>query len=241
MSNIKIKRSRKLIIQTRDISILKFLDRVGYANIKQTDIATGGNGDEKSHASILRRLYLLRRFGYLKAFSTHQGAYYALDKVYQGENAPIRGVKLDQLDHHDFLIELFLLVQNEHVLSERECITEFKVVGKKGKVPDMVINNWIIEFERTNKSVAGTKAVIDYWTSVQSKKLCVIYESEQIKNRYTALLNPRVKLLAREQYRDILSILGVEEQYVNVGDSGEQKFVISSNDEYIESIRNKYL
>lgn len=60
----------------------------------------------------------------------------------------------------------------------------------------MVINDWIIEYERTNKSTTDSKAVVDYWTGEQGKHLCVIFETEEIKNRYNVLLNPRVKLLA---------------------------------------------
>ena len=101
------KKSEKLLIQERDISVFGFLDRIGYANLEQITAWLGLSG-EKSQAAVLRRLYLLRRFGYLKVFSTQNGNYYALDKLAQGENALIKAIKLEQLPHHNFLTELFL-------------------------------------------------------------------------------------------------------------------------------------
>ena len=118
------------------------------------------------------------------------------------------------------------MVQDETVITEREAIAQFKVVGKKGKVPDMVINDWIIEYERTNKSVNDSKAVVDYWTAEQAKNLCIIYESEQIRNRYQGLLNPRVRLLARDTYSNILLLL---ENRVEAGDN------------HLLNIKNKYI
>jgi hypothetical protein len=239
MEQKNVKRSEILRVQPRDVVILKFLDRVGYANVKQVAIATGTDGGEKSQAAVMRRLYLLRRFKYVKTFSTHQGNYYALDNKARGDNQLISSIKLDQLQHHDFLIELFLLVQNNtmcsYVVSEREAIATYKIVGKKGKVPDMVINDCIIEYERTNKSVADCKAVVDYWTSDQGKQLCIIYASDEIKNRYTALLNPRVILLARANYSDILRVIA-NLQPANVAtDNSEQK-----NNDFLTNIKNKY-
>lgn len=209
------KKSETLRVQERDLSIFKFLDRVGYANQEQITQAIVNSSDDKSQAAILRRLYLLRRFDYLTVFSTQKGVYYALTRKSKLENALISSVKLDQLPHHDFLIDLFFCVQNEQVLSERECIATFKVVGKKGKVPDMVINDWIIEFERTNKSAADCRAVVDYWTVEQGKNICIIYETEEIKNRYQSLLNSKVRLLARRDFKNILQVL-INEQPAQV-------------------------
>ncbi len=222
METQKSRKSERLRIQPRDVTILKFLDRVGYANVEQVTLATGMSGDSKSQAAILRRLYLLRRFGYVKAFSTHFGNYYALDNKGRGNNQLITSIKLDQLSHHDFLIALFLLVKDENVLSEREAIANYKVVGKRGKVPDMVINDWIIEYERTNKSMTDCIAVVDYWTSKEGKNLCVIYETDEIKNRYAQLLNPRVKLMARVDYSGILGFLSSNVQITSDADIKSQ-------------------
>lgn len=231
-------RSEKLLVQERDIVIFKFLDRVGYANLEQVTRAVGLDGGEKAQQAIVRRLYLLRRFEYLKVFSTQKGNYYALTNKSKVDNALISTIKLDQLEHHDFLTQLFFVVQSQVVLSERECIAQFKIVGKKGKVPDMVINDWIIEYERTNKSTVDCKAVVDYWTSEKGKNLCVIYESEEIKNRYTSLLNPRVKLLASKNYSEVLNALALVKS-INTGaeSAGAQG---GGNLEYIENIVNKY-
>ncbi len=239
----KRRKSEKLRVQPRDVVILKFLDRVGYANVEQISLATGMPGDNKSQAAILRRLYLLRRFGYVKAFSTHFGNYYALDNKARGDNQLIVSIKLDQLSHHDFLISLFLLVQNESVLSEREAIATYKIVGKKGKVPDMVINDWIIEYERTNKSMSDCRAVVDYWTSKEGKNLCVIYETEEIKNRYTQLLNPRVKLLARADYMGILKFLSSNTQVLmpDINVNNIKSLDNFNSDAYNTVIKNKYL
>lgn len=241
MSKIQRARSQSLRIQERDVVILRFLDRVGYANIKQIAFAIVGVDDEKVQNTVLRRIYLLKRFGYIKSFSSHIGIYFALNKAGLGLNAPINSIKLDQLKHHNFLIELFFLVHDGEILSERECISEFKVVGKKGKVPDMVINDCIIEFERTNKSVGDCRAVVDYWTVERGKDLCIIYETEQIKNRYMGLLNPRVKLLARTNYHNILDVIG-NKSISNVTqhtENGDINIVIPNK--YLDDIKNKYL
>lgn len=227
-------RSEKLLVQERDLVIFKFLDRVGYANLEQVTRAVGLDGGEKAQQAIIRRLYLLRRFEYLKVFSTQKGNYYALTNKSKIDNALISTIKLDQLQHHDFLTELFFVVQSQVLLSERECISQYKVVGKKGKVPDMVINDWIIEYERTNKSVADCKAVVDYWTSEKAQNLCVVYEIDEIKNRYSALLNPRVKLLASSEYANIMALLGGAKLDKGSDEQG------SSGAEYVENIVNKY-
>lgn len=221
------KKSEKLYIQPRDMNIFKFLDRVGYANVRHVAAWLGLVG-EKSEAVVLRRLYLLRRFGYIKTFSSMSGNYYALDRLGAGENALIRAIKLEQLPHHDFLVELFLVVKDEEVLTEREAIAQFKVVGRKGRIPDMIINDWVIEYERTNKSVADTKAVVDYWTGEQAKNLCVVYELEQIKNRYSELVNPRVRLIDSKNVAQILQILKDENNII-------------SSDKILTDIKNKYL
>ncbi len=228
-------RSEKLLVQERDLVIFKFLDRVGYANLEQVTRAVGLDSGEKAQQAIMRRLYLLRRFEYLKVFSTQKGNYYALTNKSKIDNALISTIKLDQLQHHDFLTELFFVVNSkEVVLSERECIAQYKVVGKKGKVPDMVINDWIIEYERTNKSSVDCKAVVDYWTSEKGQNLCVIYESDEIRNRYNALLNPRVKLLASSDYANIMALLNVAKSAKVSDEHG------SGGSEYVENIVNKY-
>ncbi len=240
MNETKTKRSEKLVIQPRDVEIFKFLDRVGYASLSQVTKSTGVEVTEKSQAAILKRLYLLLRFEYIKLFSTHRGNYYALTNKSKLDNALLYSIKLDQLDHHDFLIELFFHVKNEpNVLSEREAIANFKIVGKKGKIPDMVINEWVIEYERTNKSVIDSKSVVEYWTVEQGKNLCVIYANDEIRNRYTSLINPRVKLLARADYRNILSVLvsGSPGNSINPNASPN----IINNDEFVDNVRNKYL
>jgi len=219
-----------LRVQERDLEIFKFLDRVGYANQEQITQAVCNISDEKSQAAILRRLYLLRRFEYLTVFSTQKGVYYTLTRKSKLNNALISTIKLDQLPHHDFLIELFFCVQDEQILSERECIATFKVVGKKGKVPDMVINDWIIEFERTNKSVADCKSVVDYWTVEQGKNLCIIYDSEQIKNRYSGLINSRVRLIESQKVTQILQSLRDDDNTNN-----------GNNDYILKDIKNKYM
>lgn len=225
-------RSEKLLVQERDIVIFKFLDRIGYANVEQITRAVGLDGGEKAQQAIIRRLYLLRRFEYLKVFSTQKGNYYALTNKSKVDNALISTIKLDQLRHHDFLTELFFVVQSQVVLSERECIAQFKIVGKKGKVPDMVINDWIIEYERTNKSAVDCKAVIDHWTSEKGKNLCVIYESEEIKNRYALLLNPRVRLLSSQNYSEVLSVLFADDKVISES---------NAKGDYLGEIKSKYL
>ena len=207
--------SKVLRVQARDVDILKFLDRVGYANIEQITLSLGEDASEKAQAAILRRLYLLRRFDYIKAFATQYGNYYAVAYKGKGENPLINSIKLDQLSHHNFLIDLFIFVKNhpicKEIVSEREAIGAYKLVGKKGKIPDMIVNNWIIEYERTSKSVTDSKDVVHHWTIKEGRNLCVIYETNEIKNRYTALLNPRVKLLSRSDYKNIIKILSSNE------------------------------
>lgn len=201
------RKTETLKIQKRDMEIFKFLNRVGYANLKHISIAINNLETEKLQATLLRRLYLLRRFNYIKTFSTHLGNYYALDKKGKLNLSLIESVKLDQLEHHDFLNELFFYVQNENVISEREVISTHKIIGKKGKIPDMIINDWIIEYERTCKSLTDAKSVVEYWTIEQGKNLCVIYETEEIKNKYSNFLNQKITLLARNDYKKILSII----------------------------------
>lgn len=211
---------KKVTVQKRDFEIFWFLDRVGYATVEQIAKLVA-SGDEKSQAAILRRLYVLRRFGYVKTFSTHMGIYFALDGKGKGEHALISTIKLDQLQHHDFLTELFFIAHNAgvHVVSERECIARFKVVGKKGKIPDMVINDWIIEYERTSKSVADSRAVVIHWVHQQSKKLCIIYANNEIKARYEAFLAPGVALLPKGDLKLILGTLaGQESGFIGKGE-----------------------
>jgi hypothetical protein len=202
------RKTDKLQVQQRDMVIFRFLDRVGYANLEHITIAIMMDSSEKNQATILRRLYLLRRFNYVKVFASHLGNYYALDKKGKINLTILESIKLDQLEHHNFLIDLFFHVENEEILSEREVIAKYKIVGKKGKIPDMIINDWIIEYERSCKSLADAKSVIDYWTIEQDKNLCVIYNTEEIKNKYTQLLNPKVKLLSKSHYKEILIITG---------------------------------
>ena len=199
---------KKIALQERDLDILKFLDRVGYASVGQVAKFLGNKA--KSESGVLQRLYMLKRFGYVRTEPTHRGNYFFLSYKGKGNNPLIFTFKLDQLLHHDFLTELFFLVHslNVEVLSERECIAKFKVVGKKGKIPDMVIGDWIIEFERTNKSVSDCKDVVDFWTVEQGRKLCVIYENNEIRNRYSGLLNPRVRLVAKDEYQILEAIAG---------------------------------
>lgn len=202
--------SKKVIIQQRDVDIFGFLDRVGYATVAQiADFFLGS--DEKFQLALLRRLQVLRKFGYVKSYCTHRGVYFALGLKGKLDNALITNIKLDQLQHHDFLTELYLECLRQGVTnlsSERECIAEFKVVGKLGKVPDMIINDWIIEFERTSKSVKDSRAVADYWLYSKARHLCVIYDTEEIRNRYSAFLNrDRFILLCKSDYKSILSHL----------------------------------
>ena len=117
---------------------------------------------------------------------------------------------------------MFLEVQQHdikhEVVSEREAIAKYKVVGKSGKIPDMVINDWIIEYERTNKSTKDCQETINYWIYNQSKQLCVIYETEEIKNRYEKLItNQRVQLIASNNILKILQLIsnGIQENYQN--------------------------
>lgn len=229
---------KTLRVQPRDVEILKFLDKVGYAPISQIVASLSIEVNEKSEATILRRVSLLQKFGYIKIFSTQNGNYYALDKKGRGDNHLITSIKLDQLFHHDFLTGLFLLVQNNplcfNVLSEREVITSYKIIGKNGKVPDMIINDWIIEYERTSKSVRASQDVIDYWTLRERRLLCVIYETNEIYNRYSSLINPRVKLLSRVDYKDIFKIIGGNE-------FAQVEYNNKVDDDLLTAIRSKYL
>ena len=216
-AEVKRKKSEKLIIQERDVSIFEFLNRVGYANVAQITKFIIEEDSEKSQNAMLRRLYLLRRFEYIKTFHTHMGNYYALTSKAKLSNQLISGVKFDQLPHHNFLIALFYVVRNCDVLTEREVLARYKTVGTKGKIPDMVINGWIIEYERTNKSAADCKAVLDYWTIDKNKKICIIYEDEEIRNRYQRLIvdNSKVLLLARRDYQGIINVLNNREIVVS--------------------------
>ena len=225
-----------LRIQLRDVEILKFLDHVGYAPVSQIVEAIGADISEK--ATLVKRLNLLCKSSYLKTFATQNGSYYALARKGRGDNNLITSIKLDQLPHHDFLTQLFLLVKNNpkcfQLLSEREVINSYKTVGKNGKVPDMIINDWIIEYERTSKSIRASRDVVDYWTSRERKMLCVIYETNEIKNRYSGLLNPRVKLLAREDFNDIFQVLGSSMLEQSIDNN-------KADDEFLNAIRRKYL
>jgi hypothetical protein len=200
--------SKKVMLQERDMDIFSFLDRVGYATVEQIS-RFFFKGDEKHQAALLRRLHLLRRFGYVKSFNTHKGVYFALALKGRGDNALIKSIRLDQLLHHDFLIDLFFecLGGLADVLSERECIRDFKVVGRKGHVPDMVVNDWIIEYERTSKSVKDSKAMAYYWLYEQKRNLCIIYETEEIKRRYSEFLGDEAMLISKKDYKLILERL----------------------------------
>ncbi len=231
-----VMQQQTLRIQPRDIEVLKFLDMVGYAPVGQIAEAVGAGVSEKT--TLMRRLSLLCKSNYLKRFPTQNGSYYALARKGRGSNNLIISIKLDQLQHHDFLTQLFLLVQNNpkcfQLLSEREVINTYKTIGKNGKVPDMIINDWIIEYERTSKSVRSSRDVVDYWTSRERKMLCVIYETNEIKNRYSLLLNPRVKLLAREDFNDIFQIVGSSMVEQSIDNN-------KADDAVLNAIRSKYL
>jgi hypothetical protein len=201
-------KTEKLKVQQRDIQIFQFLDRIGYANIEQITIAINGEFGENQKAALLRRLYILRRFNYIRVYSTHLGNYYGLDKKSKLTNALIDTIKLDQLEHHNFLTDLFFYVQNQpDVLSEREVIIRYKIVGKKGKIPDMVIGNWIIEYERSSKSATDSLDLVTHWTVEKGKNLCIIYATEEIKNRYMKVINPNVKLFSQKDYKLILDVI----------------------------------
>lgn len=240
------RKTEALKIQQRDIDIFKFLDRVGYANLDHVTTAIYGLNTDKEQSSIKRRLPLLRRFGYIKVFQTHLGNYYSLDKKGKVNNPLITSIKLDQLEHHNFLNDLFLHVQSEQVVSEREVIFRYKVVGKKGRIPDMIINEWIIEFERSSKNNVDTQEMIFHWTVEQGKNLCVIYQNEEIKNRYSKLLNPRVKLLAKAKYQEILNIINGDKinnnlEHANFDDVSSNKSVMPKVfPENIRRILDKY-
>jgi hypothetical protein len=205
----KRKKSEKIYIQERDIAIFEFLNRVGYANLVQVTKFVTDTDDEKTQNAIMRRLYLLRRFDYIKTFNTQMGVYYALTSKSKLSNQLISGVRFDQLPHHNFLLSLFYEVKHCDVLTEREVLAKYKVIGKKGKIPDMLINDWVIEYERTNKNNVDCKAVLDYWVLENSKKICIIYEQDEIRNRYERLItNPaKVALLSSRDYKNILNVL----------------------------------
>ena len=208
----KRKKSEKLHIQERDVKIFEVLNRVGYANLEQITKFILDSDNEKDQNAILRRLYLLRRFDYVQVMHTHMGGYYALTRRSKMQNELIRGVKLDQLPHHNFLLELFYTVRHCDVLTEREVLARYKIVGQKGKIPDMVVNGWVIEYERTNKSAADCGALFKYWTADKNKKVCLIYETEEIRNRYERAIidKSKVVLLDRRNYKSILNVLNIE-------------------------------
>lgn len=203
------KKIEKLHIQERDVAIFGFLDRVGFANTAQIARFVLNDESEKAQNAISRRVYLLRKFEYLKTISTQLGSYFALTRRSQGNNQLISGVKFDLLLHHNFLVDLFYLVRDRDVLTEREVLAKYKVIGKKGRIPDMVIGDWIIEFERTRKSSTDCKAVLDHWVVDNNQKICVIYENEEIRNKYQKhITNPaKVVLLPRAEYKNILNVL----------------------------------
>lgn len=199
--------SVNIIIQERDIIIFRFLNYVGYANLEQIAMAVVTDNiinDSKLQASILRRLVKLKSLKYIKVFSTHLGNYYALDKLAKMSNNIIPSIRLDQLEHHDFLTRLFIIAKDEEVISEREIITEFKLVGRSGKIPDMIINDCIIEYERSKKNVEACDHLIYYWTIEQNKLLCIIYNTEDIKNRYSKFANSKTILISSKDYLNVI-------------------------------------
>lgn len=200
-------KSKKILLTQRDMDIFNFLDRVGYANLKHIGQFLGDDSDKTLNA-IMRRLYVLRRFDYLKVFHTHLGNYYALTRITRMENPLISTIKFDQLPHHDFLIDLFMIVKDDKdywIETERE-IRAYKKFGSKGKIPDMIISDWVIEYERTNKSNVDCKAVINHWVIDKNKKLCIIYATEEIKARYQRI-NPNVLLLSKDNISNIITVL----------------------------------
>lgn len=202
-------KSERLYIQERDVAIFSFLDRVGFANTAQIARFVLNDESEKAQNAISRRVYLLRRFDYLKTFNTQLGSYFALTTKSKLSNQLISGIKFDLLLHHNFLMDLFYLARDREVLTEREVLAKYKVIGKKGKIPDMVIDDWIIEYERTRKSSTDCKAVLDHWVVDNDRRICVIYENEEIRNKYQKhITNPaKVKLLSRADYQSILIVL----------------------------------
>jgi len=216
--SLKRKKSEKLYIQERDVTIFEFLNRVGYANVGQIALCILGSGDDKAQNAMLRRLYVLRRFEYLKVFHTHMGNYYALTSKSKLSNQLISGVKFDQLPHHNFLLALFDIVRGYDVLTEREVLARYKTVGKKGKIPDMIIDDWIIEYERTPKSNADCKSLLDYWIVDHNKNVCIIYEDLEIRNRYQRYITDpaKVRLLAKADYLRIINELKESETPVAV-------------------------
>ncbi|MCA2770981.1 MAG: hypothetical protein IM483_08125 [Microcystis sp. M122S2] len=232
-------KSEKLLLQDRDVNIFKYLDRVGYANLEQITEFIHDDISEKTQNALLRRLYLLRRFEYLKAHHTQLGLYYSLTNKSKLTNRLIGGIKYDLLLHHNFLLKLFYLVRDLDVLTEREVLAKYKLIGKNGKIPDMIVNEWVIEYERTNKSVKDSQEVINYWVIEQSKKLCVIYESEEIKTRYQKLItSDRVRLLSSSSYEDLLKIVNNEDKKVNDEYNDELKHVKHVN--ALDGILDKY-
>jgi hypothetical protein len=198
-----MEKPKKIIIQERDIRIFNFLDRVGYANIEQIAEFT-----ETTKTAVLQRVYQLVKFSYLHIFYSANGNYYGLTRKTKGENTLITSINYNQLPHHDFLTNLFLVVKDtENTMSEREAIAKYKVVGRKGKIPDMIIQDVVIEYERTNKSTTESQELVNYWLS-QNARLVIIYDSEQIKNRYTSLISSsNIQLISRLESKNILSII----------------------------------
>ncbi|MFN8788563.1 MAG: hypothetical protein ACK5Z5_06680 [Neisseriaceae bacterium] len=232
---------RFLKLQPRDMVIFEFLDRVGYAHLRHITAACGIESDEKGQAAVLRRLYLLRKFEYIKSFGTHIGNYYALDKRGKLKNALISSVKLDQLENHDFLVDLFFCVKDAGiVLTERECIAKYKVVGKTGRVPDMQIDDYVVEYERDYRSAAEISMLINYWTIEQGKNLCIVYTNEEINSRYSRLMNVKVKLIAKDNYKDILRIISKRETEEDKGQLDDKANVITREQTKVGNILDKY-
>ena len=102
--------SKTIRIQDRDIVILQFLDKVGYANINQITISLNEDLNDTTINSVKRRLNILSKNIYLKIFSTQHGNYYALAKNGRLEYQIITSIKFDQLPHHDYLTNLFLFL-----------------------------------------------------------------------------------------------------------------------------------
>ncbi len=231
--------NKRIIIQQRDIQIFDFLNRVGYALVKQITTRITNINDMQliaTETSIQQRLYALVASRYLKVIKTTHGNYYVLDKFAKLDNKLIISIKINELEHHNFLTDLFLFTANEMVVSEREVIYQFKDFGKLGHIPDMIINNWIIEYERTPKSADACKAKIDFWTLDNNRNLCVIYANNRIRDNYAKFVNQKVKLVSQENYQDILAIINNQEckssieNYTIHQKSILDKFVIAKKD-----------
>ena len=197
------KKSEKIKIQERDTQIFNFLDRIGYANIQQITHML----KNYTEAAILRRLYLLRRFKYLKVFSTHLGYYYALDKLGKVQNCILKSINFDQIENHNFLVELFFSLTEFDVLTERECIAKYKLIGRNGKIPDMIVNDIIIEYKRDNRTPSQSVDLVNYWTIQEQKTLCIICDNDAIKNRYIPHLNPKLRLLLKKDFTQLKYII----------------------------------